>query len=82
MDNQTELNRSGVRDINFRNGSIETNSRKIMARLQREGCVHIQGGRHNKFGKMERLSVLLIVPRHRHLTFGVARDIAKKAGWI
>ena len=60
----------------------ETNTRKIIARLEREGWRNIGVGRHDKFEHVERPGVLLIVPRHRELSFGVARDIAKNAGWI
>ena len=60
----------------------ETNTRKIIARLEREGWRNVGGGRHDKFEHVENPNVLLIVPRHREASFGVARDIAKKAGWI
>ncbi len=60
----------------------ETNTRKIIARLEREGWVKTHGGRHDKFDHTDRKEVTLIVPRHRELSPGVARDIAKKAGWI
>ena len=60
----------------------ETNTHKIIARLEREGWRNIGGGRHDKFEHPERPALLLIVPRHREVSFGVARDIAKKAGWI
>ena len=59
----------------------ETNTRKIIARLEREGWRNMGGGRHDKFEHVARSEVLLIVPRHREVSFGVARDIAKKAGW-
>ena len=61
---------------------IETNSRKIIARLKREGWRKTGGGRHDKFEHPSRPELTLIVPRHRDLSPGVARDIAKKAGWI
>ena len=60
----------------------EINTRKIIARLEREGWRNMGGGRHDKFEHVARSEVLLIVPRHREVSFGVARDIAKKAGWI
>ena len=60
----------------------ETNTRKIIARLEREGWRNMGGGRHDKFEHVARSEVLSIVPRHREVSFGVARDIAKKAGWI
>ena len=59
----------------------ETNARKIIARLEREGWEKELGGRHDKFEHPSRPDITLIVPRHRELSPGVARDIAKKAGW-
>lgn len=60
----------------------ETNTRKVIARLEFEGWIRAHGGRHDKFEHPARPEVTLIVPRHRDLSPGVARDIAKKAGWI
>ena len=60
---------------------IEANRSKIVARLKREGWRCVGGGRHDKFENPARPELLVIVPRHRELSFGVARDIAKKVGW-
>ena len=60
----------------------ETNTRKVIARLEREGWLKVHGGRHGKFEHPSRPGLTLIVPRHRELSPGVARNIAKKAGWI
>lgn len=60
----------------------ETNTRKVIAQLEREGWRNAGGGRHDKFEHPERPGLILIVPHHRELSPGVARDIAKKAGWI
>jgi predicted RNA binding protein YcfA (HicA-like mRNA interferase family) len=60
----------------------ETNTRKIIARLEREGWKMLHGGRHDKFEHPARAEITLILPRHREVSSGVARDIAKKAGWI
>jgi len=60
----------------------ETNTRKIIARLEREGWVISHGGRHDKFDHPAIPNITLILPRHREVSPGVARDIAKKAGWI
>jgi predicted RNA binding protein YcfA (HicA-like mRNA interferase family) len=60
----------------------ETNTRKVIARLKREGWIDKGGGRHDKFEHPEKPNITLIIPRHRELSPGVARDIAKKAGWI
>jgi predicted RNA binding protein YcfA (HicA-like mRNA interferase family) len=58
----------------------ETNTRKIIARLEREGWRKAAGGRYDKFDHPGRPGVTLVVPRHREVSAGVARDIAKKAG--
>jgi mRNA interferase HicA len=59
---------------------VETNRSKIAARLEREGWSARHGGAHDFYkhpGKPGRI----IVPRHRTLSIGVAREIAKTAGW-
>jgi predicted RNA binding protein YcfA (HicA-like mRNA interferase family) len=60
---------------------VETNTRRIIAKLLREGWTKVGGGNHDKFSNAARPGVLIIVPRHREVSLGVARDIAKKAGW-
>jgi predicted RNA binding protein YcfA (HicA-like mRNA interferase family) len=60
----------------------DINTRKVIARLKREGWRKVGGGHHEKFEHPSRPDVTLIVPRHRELSPGVARDIAKKAGWL
>jgi mRNA interferase HicA len=61
---------------------IETNKNRIVARLQREGWELVRhGAAHDVFRKQGR-SEAIIVPRHRELSPGVARQIAKAAGWI
>jgi predicted RNA binding protein YcfA (HicA-like mRNA interferase family) len=59
----------------------ETNTRKIIARLEREGWVNQGGGKHDIFRHPLR-PVLIVVPRHRQQSPGVARSIAKSAGWM
>ena len=61
---------------------IETNTRKIIARLLREGWVGVGGGKHDKYEHPAKPEVMLIVPRHREQSPGVARSIAGLAGWI
>lgn len=61
---------------------VETNTRKIIARLLREGWVGVGGGKHDKYEHPDRLEIMIIVPRHREQSPGVARSIAKLAGWI
>jgi predicted RNA binding protein YcfA (HicA-like mRNA interferase family) len=56
----------------------ETNRTKVAARLKREGWVERHGGdvfRHpSRRGR-------IVVPPHRMLSPGVARVIARQAGW-
>jgi predicted RNA binding protein YcfA (HicA-like mRNA interferase family) len=59
----------------------DTNTRRVIARLKREGWQSIGGGRHDKFEHPAKPGLTLVVPRHRQLSPGVARDIARKAGW-
>lgn len=61
--------------------SVETNTRKIIARLEREGWVREEGGKHDKYSHPSKPG-LIVVPRHREQSRGVARSIAKSAGWI
>ena len=61
------------------NISIETERAKIIARLKAEGWESVGGTKHEKFAKAGR--PMIMVPRHRTLSPGVARSIAKAAGW-
>jgi predicted RNA binding protein YcfA (HicA-like mRNA interferase family) len=58
----------------------ETNTRKIIARLQREGWVCVGGKKHDVF-KHPKKSGRIVVARHREQSPLVARQIAKDAGW-
>jgi hypothetical protein len=51
-------------------------------RLKVEGWTNIGGGRHDRFIHRERPEMMIVVPRHRELSPGVARSIAKAAGWL
>ena len=59
---------------------LETNRRKIVARLEAESWINRGGGLHDVFTKPD-AKYPIVVPRHRELTPGVARNIAKAAGW-
>jgi len=60
---------------------IETNARKIVDRLKADGWTNIGGGSHVRFVNKERPEMMMIVvPRHRELSPGVARS--KAAGWL
>jgi len=62
--------------------AVETNTRKIIARLEKEGWVNIGGGKHDRFAHDAHPGIMITVPRHREITPGTARSIAKAAGWI
>jgi predicted RNA binding protein YcfA (HicA-like mRNA interferase family) len=62
--------------------AVETNTRKIIARLERDGWQNIGGTKHNKFEHPDRPGALIVVPRHRQQSPGVARSIARAAGWV
>lgn len=61
---------------------VETNTRKIVARLNEDGWENIGGGNHDRFVNPAFPGVMIAVPRHREVTNGVARSIAKAADWI
>jgi mRNA interferase HicA len=60
--------------------SPETNRSKVAARLEREGWQCRHGGGHYVYKHPTRPE-RIVVPRHRTLSPGVAREIAKMAGW-
>jgi predicted RNA binding protein YcfA (HicA-like mRNA interferase family) len=60
---------------------VETNRRKVVARLEREGWTCVHGGAHDLYTNPDRAGARIVVPRHRALSQGVARAIAKAAGW-
>lgn len=59
----------------------ETDRHRIVSRLKSEGWVLEGGAKHDKFAHPDRPGAKIIVPRHNPLTPGVARNIAKAAGW-
>ena len=59
----------------------ETNTRKIVAKLLAEGWRDVGGGSHDRFIHDNKSGVMITVPRHRELSPGTARSIAKAAGW-
>lgn len=59
----------------------ETNSRKIIERLRRDGfeLVSVRGSHH----KYRKDGTVVIVPHpKKDLPLGTARNIARQAGWI
>ena len=61
--------------------AVETNRRKVVARLKRDGWQEHHGAKHDKFKHPERPGKRIIVPLHKTLSEGVAREIADQAGW-
>ena len=61
---------------------VETNLRKVIERLKADGWTNIGGGSHDRFVRKDRPETMIVVPRHRELSPGVARSIAKAAGWL
>ena len=66
--------------------ALETNTRRIRARLEREGWLDAGGGKHDVFKhdvfKHPHKPGQVVIPRHREQSRGVARSIAKAAGWV
>jgi len=62
--------------------ATETNRNKVVARLMREGWIERHGGEHDVCTNASRPDHIISVPRHRTLSIGVARKIAKEAGWL
>lgn len=62
--------------------TIETNTRKIISRLQRDGWVAEHGAEHDLFRNSKFPGVRITVTRHREQSSGVARSIARLAAWI
>jgi mRNA interferase HicA len=60
--------------------TLDTNRSTVVARLKREGWIVRHGGDHDVFKHPARPG-RIVVPRHRLLSVGVARAIAKSAGW-
>jgi len=60
--------------------SSETDRAKVVARLEREGWQCRRGGKHDVYKHPARRG-RIVVPRHRTISEGVARAIAKMAGW-
>ena len=60
---------------------VETNRTKIVARLQRDGWIARTDGGHDVFKHPDRPG-RIVLPRHRDVSIGVARAVAKQAGWL
>ena len=61
---------------------VETDVKRVVDRLPREGWTNEGGAKRTKFAHPAHPGIRIMVPRHKTLTSGVARSIAKAAGWI
>jgi len=59
----------------------ETNRNRVVARLKRDGWVVRDGSNHDVY-KHPSKPGRIVVARHRTLSIGVARVIARIAGWV
>jgi predicted RNA binding protein YcfA (HicA-like mRNA interferase family) len=60
---------------------METNTAKILRRLKKEGWYVEREGKEHAIYRHPTIEGVLSVPRHTELSPGVARSLAKKAGW-
>jgi predicted RNA binding protein YcfA (HicA-like mRNA interferase family) len=60
---------------------VELSSREVERRLTAEGWVPRHGARHDVYKDPDGPG-RIVVPRHRTLSVGGAREIAKKARWL
>ena len=60
---------------------METSTRRIRQRPEREGWYLARHGRRHDIYWHTEIKTAIKVPRHRTVSPGVARDIAKVAGW-
>lgn len=61
---------------------VETARAKILARLKHEGWEIAHNGANHDVLRHAGKPGVIVLPRHRALSPGVARSIAKAAGWI
>jgi predicted RNA binding protein YcfA (HicA-like mRNA interferase family) len=61
--------------------AVETKTRKITSRLEQEGWTVEHGKEHDIYRNPAFHGVRIVVPRHRELSTGVARGIARLAKW-
>jgi predicted RNA binding protein YcfA (HicA-like mRNA interferase family) len=59
---------------------VATNARKIADRLKADGWINTGGRSHDRFVNESQPEKMIVVPRHREISPGVARSIAKAAG--
>ncbi|KPF78913.1 hypothetical protein IP78_10345 [Brevundimonas sp. AAP58] len=59
----------------------ETNRRRVIDRLNADGWIN-EGGKGHDLYRHTKSGAVVVVPRHRDLSPGVARQIARTAGWL
>jgi mRNA interferase HicA len=60
---------------------METNRAKIVRRLEREGWALVRSGAEHDIYARSDEAAPIVIPRHRELSVGVARQIHKRANW-
>jgi len=61
---------------------VETQTHRIIAKLVREGWVKVGADGATSLSALIGPGEVIVVPRHREISSGVAREIAKSAGWL
>jgi predicted RNA binding protein YcfA (HicA-like mRNA interferase family) len=61
---------------------LETTRTKVVARMERDGWLLVRHGKEHDIYRHASRTEVIAVPRHRTLSRGVARSIAKAAGWM
>lgn len=65
----------------YRGQFMETDREKIRKRLEKDGWQLARHGRAHDVYKHPKIGGVITLPRHKELTSGVVRSIAKKASW-
>ncbi|MCY4372502.1 MAG: type II toxin-antitoxin system HicA family toxin [Spirochaetaceae bacterium] len=60
---------------------METNRSRIRRRLEDDGWYLDRHGANHDIYRHPKVSGIITLPRHNTLSIGVARSIAKRAGW-
>ncbi len=60
---------------------METDREKIRRRLERDGWQLVRHGSAHDIYRHHTIAGIITMPRHRKLSPGVVRSIARKAGW-
>jgi len=60
---------------------METKTTKIRKKLEKDSWFLERHGAAHDIYRHNTISGIITLPRHREVSLGVARSIAKKAGW-